>query len=403
MRIDIVSIFPDYLAPLDLSLIGNARRSGLLDVRVHDLRQWTHDRHRSVDDTPYGGGAGMVMSPEPWGEALDSLADLEATPPRPHLIVPSPGGQVFTQAVASSLAREPWLAFACGRYEGIDERVIDEARDVMAVSVLSLGDYVLGGGEVAALAMVEAITRLVPGVIGNKDSLTEESHTGGLLEYPVYTKPTRWRGRDVPAVLRSGNHQEIQRWRDQQRRQRTTDRRPDLMPATDAIVGLTGALAHRQDLSIDSAASSDAGELLTLARACWLSEARREGSFDIPALMEDLDDVVTWMADWHTWTVRLDGRIIGSVRTRRAGRNWDIGRLMVAPDLQGCGLGRALIEHAEQVAPLELTGFTVFAGATSQRNERIYRQAGYQVSGRSTLHGVETVELYKPRGGREAE
>jgi len=403
VRIDIVSIFPDYLAPLDLSLIGGARRSGLLDIRVHDLRQWAHDRHRSVDDTPYGGGAGMVMTPGPCGEALDALEDLKATPPRPHLIVPSPGGHVFTQERAASLACEPWLAFACGRYEGIDERVVDEARDVMTVSVLSLGDYVLGGGEVAALTMIEAIARLVPGVIGNEESLAEESHTGGLLEYPVYTKPPSWRGRPVPEVLRSGHHQQIQRWREEQRRQRTADRRPDLMSATVVMPGLTGALAHRQDLLVTTAAPGDAGEILTLARASWLPEARDEGSFDIPALTEELDDVVGWMSQWHTWVVRMDGRMIGSVRARRAGRNWDIGRLMVVPDLQGCGLGRALIAHAEQAAPPDLTGFTSFAGAGSRRNERIYQRAGYRVSGRSVLRGLEAVELYKPRAAPGSE
>ena len=397
MRIDIVSIFPGYLEPLNLSLIGSAQRAGLLDIRVHDLRQWTHDRHRSVDDTPYGGGAGMVMRPEPWGEALDALTDTDATPDRPHLVVPSPGGRVFNQDVAGSLATEPWLAFACGRYEGIDERVIDQAGEMMPVSVLSLGDYVLGGGEVAALAMVEAITRLVPGVIGNEESLTEESHTGGLLEYPVYTKPPRWRGREVPAVLRSGHHEAIQQWRTQQRRQRTAERRPDLVAPTGNALRLTGALAHRGDLLIAPATAADAGELLTLARACWLAEAREQDSFLIPALTEDLDDVLTWMAQWRTWVVRMDGRIIGSVRARRAGRNWDIGRLMVAPDVQGCGLGRALMEHAEGAAPTELTGFTVFTGAHSTRNERLYRRAGYQVSGHSDFRGEATVELYKPR------
>jgi len=396
VRIDIVSIFPDYLEPLDISLLGTARRNGLLDIRVHDLRQWTGDRHRTVDDTPYGGGAGMVMRPEPWGQALDSLYAPDSAAARPHLIVPSPGGHVFTQDIAGKLASEPWLAFACGRYEGIDERVVDEATALMPVSVLSLGDYVLGGGEVAALAMVEAIARLVPGVIGNEESLREESHTGGLLEYPVYTKPPSWRGREVPEVLRSGNHPEIRRWREQQRRQRTAERRPDLVP-DQGMVELTGALAHRKDLRLTSAQPGDAGELLTLARACWLPEAEEQGSFEIPALTEDLADVQRWMADWLTWVVRMDGRIVGSVRARRAGRNFDIGRLMVAPDVQGCGLGQALMQHAERSAPAELTGFTVFARAHSPRHERLYRRAGYRVSGHSQFGGVATVELFKPR------
>lgn len=228
MRIDVITIFPGYLAPLELSLIGKARRAGLLDVQVRDLREFTHDRHRTVDDTPYGGGAGMVMRPEPWGEALEDLLTRGEPGQVPHLIVPGPGGVRFTQAMARELAGEPWLAFACGRYEGIDERVYEEAAERMPVSVVSLGDYVLGGGEVAVLAMVEAIARLLPGVIGNEESLVEESHEDGLLEYPVYTKPAVWRGREVPEVLLSGNHGAIAAWRHQQRLERTRVRRPDL-------------------------------------------------------------------------------------------------------------------------------------------------------------------------------
>ena len=236
MRLDIITIFPDYLAPLDLSLIGKARRDGLIDLRLHDLREHTHDRHRTVDDTPYGGGAGMVMKPEPWGEALDSVAaDGADDVTVPHLIIPGPGGIPFTQQLARDLATEPWLAFACGRYEGIDERVYEEAAETMPVSVISLGDYVLNGGEVAVLAMVEAIARLIPGVIGNEASLVEESHEGGLLEYPVYTKPAVWRGREVPDLLLSGNHGAIAKWRHEQRLERTAARRPDLL-RVDALV-----------------------------------------------------------------------------------------------------------------------------------------------------------------------
>ena len=162
-------------------------------VRVHDLRDFTHDRHRTVDDTPYGGGAGMVMRPEPWGEALDALLD-SGSESVPRLIVPTPSGMPFTQALARELAGEPWLAFACGRYEGIDERVLAHAAQRMPVTPVSLGDYVLNGGEVAVLAIIEAVARLLPGVIGNAESLVEESHEDGLLEYPVYTKPASWRG-----------------------------------------------------------------------------------------------------------------------------------------------------------------------------------------------------------------
>jgi len=233
MRLDVVTIFPEYLSPLDLSLIGKAREQGLIDLRLHDLRDFTHDRHRTVDDTPYGGGAGMVMRPEPWGEALDHLMATGESGKAPHLLVPGPGGVPFTQAMARELAAQPWLAFACGRYEGVDERVIEYAEAVMPVTVVSLGDYVLGGGEVAVLAMIEAIARLVPGVIGNADSLVEESHEDGLLEYPVFTKPPQWRGYGVPEVLLSGHHGQIARWRRDERLRRTALRRPDMIARLD--------------------------------------------------------------------------------------------------------------------------------------------------------------------------
>ncbi|MEV6298649.1 tRNA (guanosine(37)-N1)-methyltransferase TrmD [Actinoplanes sp. NPDC051861] len=226
MRVDIVTIFPDYFGPLDLSLIGKARTSGLLHLSVHDLRTWTNDVHRTVDDSPYGGGPGMVMRPEPWGQALDAVASPDAT-----LIVPSPVGKPFTQADAHELAELNHLIFACGRYEGIDQRVIDDAASRMPVREVSLGDYVLFGGEVAVIVILEAVTRLLPGVLGNADSLTEESHAAGLLEAPVYTKPATWRDREVPEVLRSGDHGRIARWRRDQSMLRTAGRRPDMWAA----------------------------------------------------------------------------------------------------------------------------------------------------------------------------
>jgi tRNA (guanine37-N1)-methyltransferase len=226
MKVDIVTIFPEYFAPLDLSLIGRARAAGLLDVALHDLRTWTHDVHRTVDDTPYGGGAGMVMRPEPWGEALDAVAPAGA-----RLVVPTPTGTPFTQAAARELATAEHLVFACGRYEGIDQRVLDHAATRMPVTEVSLGDYVLFGGEVAVLVILEAVVRLLPGVLGNADSLLEESHTDGLLEAPVYTKPASWRGHDVPEILRSGDHGRIARWRRDQALLRTAERRPDLLAA----------------------------------------------------------------------------------------------------------------------------------------------------------------------------
>ena len=229
MLIDVLTIFPGYLAPLELSLIGKAREQGVLDVRVHDLRDWTTDRHRTVDDSPYGGGAGMVMRADVWGAALDDVLDAGPEGERPRLLVPSPSGRPFTQAMAHELAALPHLVFACGRYEGIDERVVEEAALRADVEEVSLGDYVLNGGEVAALAVIEAVARLLPGVVGNPDSLVEESHADGLLEYPVYTKPAEWRGRRVPDVLLSGHHAEIARWRRDQQLRRTAARRPDLL------------------------------------------------------------------------------------------------------------------------------------------------------------------------------
>ena len=224
MRVDVISIFPDYFAPLDLSLIGKARATGLLDLAVHDLRSWTSDVHRTVDDSPYGGGPGMVMRPEPWSQALDAVGP-------GTLVVPSPVGKPFTQADAHEFAALDHLIFACGRYEGIDQRVIDDAAGRMPVREVSLGDYVLFGGEVAVIVILEAVTRLLPGVLGNADSLTEESHAAGLLEAPVYTKPASWHGHDVPEVLRSGDHGRIARWRRDQSLLRTARRRPDLFAA----------------------------------------------------------------------------------------------------------------------------------------------------------------------------
>jgi tRNA (guanine37-N1)-methyltransferase len=237
VRVDVVTIFPEYLAPLELSLIGRARRAGLLEVVVHDLRNFTHDRHRTVDGAPMGGGAGMVMRPEPWGEALEQVLaagrDALGENASPVLVVPAPSGEPFRQATARELAAVPWLVVACGRYEGIDERVLVDAARTVPVRPISLGDYVLNGGEVAALVVVEAVGRLLPGVLGNAGSLEEESHEGGLLEYPVYTRPATWRELDVPPVLLSGHHGQVRRWRRDEQLRRTAARRADLIAALD--------------------------------------------------------------------------------------------------------------------------------------------------------------------------
>lgn len=226
MRIEAVSIFPEYFDVLDISLIGKAQENQVLDFKAINLRDFTHDKHKTVDDAPYGGGAGMLMKAEPWGEALDELLNPDGST---VLVIPSPAGELFTQELASELSKKEHLVFACGRYEGIDQRVFDWAKTKADLRVISLGDYVLNGGEVAALAMIEAIARLVPGVIGNSESLVEESHSQGLLEYPSYTKPASWRGFEVPEVLRSGNHAEIAKWRLEQAIARTKAIRPDLL------------------------------------------------------------------------------------------------------------------------------------------------------------------------------
>ena len=227
MRIDAVTIFPDYFDALNISLLGKAQEKNLIEFKAHDLRNWTFDKHRTVDDSPYGGGAGMLMKPEPWGLAFDDLLSRDG---ETIVIFTNPAGEVFKQATAQELASAKHLVFACGRYEGIDQRVVDYAKTKANVRLVSIGDYILNGGEVAAIAMIESIARLIPGVIGNAESLAEESHNeSGLLEYPSYTKPASWRGFDVPEVLTSGNHAAIAAWRHQQQVERTKAVRPDLL------------------------------------------------------------------------------------------------------------------------------------------------------------------------------
>lgn len=232
MRLDVVTIFPAYLAPLREALLGRAIARGLVELAVHDLRGWTHDVHQAVDDAPYGGGPGMVMRPQVWGEALDAVVGAD---PRPaHLVVPTPAGRPFTQATVRAWAGAERLVFACGRYEGIDQRVVDDAASRMPVEEVSIGDYVLVGGEAAVLVMVEAVARLLPGVLGNPASAEQDSFSDGLLEGPAYTRPETWRGRAVPAVLRSGDHGAIARWRRDRALERTAQRRPDLLAALPA-------------------------------------------------------------------------------------------------------------------------------------------------------------------------
>lgn len=236
MRLDAITIFPEIFNVLDVSLLGKAREAGLIQFTAHNLRDFTSDVHRTVDDSPYGGGAGMVMMAEPWALALEDILSSTTSnredddaASAPVLIIPTPSGHVFNQKLARALSAEEHLVFACGRYEGIDERVYEWAAPRFRVLPVSLGDYVLNGGEVAVLAMIEAIGRLIPGVVGNPESLVEESHEDGLLEYPVYTKPSSWRGFAVPEVLLSGNHGKVARFRREAQLTRTAKRRPELI------------------------------------------------------------------------------------------------------------------------------------------------------------------------------
>jgi tRNA (guanine37-N1)-methyltransferase len=224
VRIDVITIFPEYLQPLRQSLLGKAIDAGIVELEVHDLRRWTHDVHRSVDDAPYGGGPGMVMKAPVWGEAIDEICSAEAL-----LVVPTPAGVPFTQGVATRWSHEKHIVFACGRYEGIDQRVVDDAARRMRVEEVSIGDYVLPGGESAAVVMIEAIVRLLPEVLGNPASHQDDSHSRGLLEGPAYTRPPTWRGLDVPEVLLSGDHARVAAWRREMSLKRTRERRPDLL------------------------------------------------------------------------------------------------------------------------------------------------------------------------------
>ncbi len=384
MRIDVVSIFPGYLEPLRLSLVGRAIETGIVDLGVHDLRDWTHDRHRSTDDTPYGGGAGMVMRPEPWGEALDQVAT-----DRSRLVVLTPAGRPFTQAVAYELAAEQHLVIACGRYEGIDARMAEDAARRMPVDELSIGDYVLNGGEAAALVVIEAVVRLLPGVIGNPESLAVESHAvghDGLLEGPVYTKPVQWRDLEVPPVLMSGHHAKIDAWRREQALVRTRRLRPDLLP--DSLEGLVITVGE----------PSDAGELLTLQRAAFVTEGRLNGSFEIPPLTETLADIQASLRTGTVLVARVRGRLVASVRGEvRSDGRWYVGRLMVAPDRQRQGIGSLLMDEIEALAPPGTEAINLLTGAASAATLSYYRRRGYlEVARIDTTESVPVVVMERP-------
>ena len=373
MRVDVVSIFPAYLDALDLSLPGKARARGLLELHVHDLRGWAHDRHRTVDDTPYGGGAGMVMKPEPWGEALDALLPDDGAA---VLVVPTPSGVPFSQQLAAELATEQHLVVACGRYEGIDQRVVDHARTRVRVLEVSVGDYVLNGGEAAALVVLEAVVRLLPGFMGNAASLAEESHgEGGLLEYPLYTKPATWRGLEVPDVLLSGDHAKVAAWRHAEALRRTAERRPDLLHPAAAVA--PGAELP-EDAELRPARRADLGELMTLQWAC----------FD-PPLREPRDALADDVLGSTTLVLRVGGRLVGAVsgRLQEDGSVWQLSLLMVAPDLRGRGLGRFLLSRGEAAAPDGVADLRLLTDAAKADNLRFYRRAGYTVRGERPADG----------------
>jgi tRNA (guanine37-N1)-methyltransferase len=447
MRVDLMTIFPAYFHALDFSLMGRAREMGLLNVVVHDLRGWAADRHRTVDDAPYGGGPGMVMRADVWGRALDEVLAAPPTPPEageeggdapepvldPHapprrriLAFPTPSGVPLTQAIAQDLAGADQLVIACGRYEGIDQRVADHYRD-QEVEVLeySIGDYVLNGGEVAALVLVESVARLLDGVLGNPESLVEESYSAeGLLEYPVYTRPRSWRGIETPEVLLSGDHARIARWRRDRSLVRTARRRPDLIDALDAeaLDGrdrevLAGAgrvlVPRRADVSLRPARRDEASALARLARDTFpLACPPHLGEADIEAFLgrhlseEVFDRYLADPGDHRILVAQLreeDPQLIGYTCTILGGADGmpadlvrpgriELGaaylsKCYVRAEWHGSGVAGALLERA--VADVEARGrnsqVVLGTNIANRRARRFYRRHGFSVAGRRTF------------------
>lgn len=404
-RIDVVSIFPQYLDPLNLSLVGKARRDGLLDITVHDLRDWATDAHRTVDDAPFGGGAGMVMRPDIWGRALDEVFSQGQHHVR-TLVLPSPAGEPLTQTTAEELAlmvaAGAQLVLACGRYEGIDARVAHhyQAGEQIEVREISIGDYVLNGGEAAALVIIEALARLLPGVVGNPESLVEESHgSGGLLEYPAYTRPTYWRDQEVPEVLRSGDHDRIRRWRRARAVQRTAQRRPDLLEAAGPVQVRPAKAADLEELAEVAA--------VTFPLACPAHIA----SEDVQAFIDtnlNPQRLRTYMRSReHTILLAtLGGAIVGytllgyeeprseDVRAVvRARPCVELSKIYVLPEHHRRGVGAALVREAIADAgrrPVD----SVWLGV-SQLNERaqqFYRSQGFTRVGERTFNVGSSIE-----------
>lgn len=440
MKIDVISIFPEYLAALELSLIGKARTSGLLDLSVHNLRDWTTDKHRTVDDTPAGGGAGMVMRADVWGAALDDVlgaaadadadeganGDVEAgaTEGGPVLLIPTPTGRVFDQRMAEELAGEDHLVFACGRYEGIDARVGETYAQRVRVVEFSIGDYVLNGGEVAALVAIEAIGRLAPGVVGNPESLIEESHgAAGLLEYPVYTRPTSWRGADIPDVLLSGDHARIARWRRRKALARTAKRRPDMLIDRAEPLSMEDKLAlisegfvliedEIRGCEIRGAGPEDAAAVAELARRTFPDACPPE--LPPEAISDFMETFLTpvrfvgYLADpeRRIWVASANGQLLaycmlvmdlrpedeeGASEVRHhlpRGLVAEVSKFYVDPIARGSGLGRALMAHVLHdcaSASPTIAGLWLGTNRSNTRAITFYERCGWKVTGSRTF------------------
>lgn len=384
-RIDVVTIFPEFFDVLGVSLIGKARDSGTLDVTVHDLRQWAEGKHRSVDDTPAGGGAGMVMRADVWGKALDDVVEDGQT----TLIIPTPGGETFSQELAEELAADlpsRNLVIACGRYEGIDSRVAEHYRHRVSVKEVSIGDYVLNGGETAAMVMIEAIGRLLPGVMGNPESLTEESHgEQGLLEYPVFTGPSQWRGLTIPPVLRSGDHGRIAQWRQAAAVQRTAQVRPDLL-ANKAV-------------TIRRAKPKDAPRLTEIAAstfylACPPDFPRDEADLFVA---ENLSETQfrTWAKarNVQLWVAEIAGVVIGyatvmlkfpaeDLPNQETEHAAHLSKMYCLPEHHGSGAASLLLTHTmEQARTAGMRTMWLGVNQHNKRAQRFYSRHGFEVGG----------------------
>lgn len=435
MRFDLVSIFPQFFDVLDLSLMGKAKESGALTIAVHDLRDWTEDRHRTVDDTPYGGGAGMVMRADIWGKAID---DIVADSGCRVLAVPTPSGKPLTQEDVRKLARADQIMVACGRYEGIDQRVVDHYRSAGDLDVFeySIGDYVLNGGEVAGLVLVESIARLLDGFMGNPESLTEESFEGNVVEYPTYTRPAQWRGLDVPEVLQGGNHAAIDAWRRAKSLERTARVRPDLIRQTDPqslstadreVLARYGWLAARDasqwdHVTVRPATLNDVEGIAHVAAVTFPDACPPEVT--VEAQREHIENnlsegvIASWInsprhrvmvADFH-------GQIAAytMVELFEPGEGPDdvphdiiepaptyFSKIYTLPQWRGSGLSGAIFEAAIDDARPHAFGTQMVLGtnAGNKRARKFYRRHGWQTIGRRTfmVAGIENEDVVMVR------